>query len=197
MKKFGTPIGAGPGRANEKVGFDGVGTPFGDRSRPAARTGADAPDGPVDRFWRTPRPRPLGLGRVRAPMTCRDERCSSRARPAGRGAAVRVRAPAGAGAGGAEDADGAGAEHEPLTPVTGTLTCSEIDDSGVPGGKLTLKDSERPPSSVTVTTHCCAPAGVAVTTAPTPAVAASAAPATAASFVLVDRGFSERGCMTE
>jgi hypothetical protein len=28
MKKFGTPIGAGPGRANEKVGLDGVGTPL-------------------------------------------------------------------------------------------------------------------------------------------------------------------------
>ena len=27
MKKFGTPIGAGPGSANEKVGLDGVGTP--------------------------------------------------------------------------------------------------------------------------------------------------------------------------
>jgi hypothetical protein len=27
MKKFGTPIGAGPGSANENVGFDGVGTP--------------------------------------------------------------------------------------------------------------------------------------------------------------------------
>ena len=33
MKKFGTPIGAGPGNANEKVGFAAVGTPllvFGD-----------------------------------------------------------------------------------------------------------------------------------------------------------------------
>jgi hypothetical protein len=29
MKKFGTPIGAAPGSANEKVGFDGVGTPPG------------------------------------------------------------------------------------------------------------------------------------------------------------------------
>src|SRR5947209_19328978 len=29
MKKFGTPIGAGPGRAKEKDGFDGVGTPPG------------------------------------------------------------------------------------------------------------------------------------------------------------------------
>jgi len=28
MKKFGTPSGAGPGDANEKVGFAAVGTPF-------------------------------------------------------------------------------------------------------------------------------------------------------------------------
>jgi hypothetical protein len=28
MKKFGTPIGAGPGTENEKLGLDGVGTPF-------------------------------------------------------------------------------------------------------------------------------------------------------------------------
>jgi len=28
MKKFGTPIGAGPGSANENVGFDGVGAPL-------------------------------------------------------------------------------------------------------------------------------------------------------------------------
>jgi hypothetical protein len=27
MKKFGTPIGAGPGIASEKVGFDGAGEP--------------------------------------------------------------------------------------------------------------------------------------------------------------------------
>jgi hypothetical protein len=27
MKKFGTPIGAGPGRAKLNVGFEGVGTP--------------------------------------------------------------------------------------------------------------------------------------------------------------------------
>ena len=27
MKKFGTPNGAGPGNANENVGFAGVGTP--------------------------------------------------------------------------------------------------------------------------------------------------------------------------
>lgn len=27
MKKFGTPIGAGPGSEKEKVGFDAVGTP--------------------------------------------------------------------------------------------------------------------------------------------------------------------------
>src|SRR3954468_11250763 len=34
MKKFGTPTGAGPGRAKEKVGFDGVGAP------PRSRAGA-------------------------------------------------------------------------------------------------------------------------------------------------------------
>ena len=28
MKKLGTPIGAGPGSANENVGLDGVGTPL-------------------------------------------------------------------------------------------------------------------------------------------------------------------------
>jgi hypothetical protein len=32
MKKFGTPIGAAPGREKEKVGFDGVGTPPAPRS---------------------------------------------------------------------------------------------------------------------------------------------------------------------
>jgi hypothetical protein len=29
MKKFGTPIGAAPGSANENVGLAGVGTPLG------------------------------------------------------------------------------------------------------------------------------------------------------------------------
>jgi hypothetical protein len=28
MKKLGTPIGAGPGSAKEKLGFEGVGTPL-------------------------------------------------------------------------------------------------------------------------------------------------------------------------
>jgi hypothetical protein len=36
MKKFGTPIGAGPGSARENVGFDAVGTP------PVPRNGAGA-----------------------------------------------------------------------------------------------------------------------------------------------------------
>jgi hypothetical protein len=38
MKKFGTPNGAGPGSANENVGFDGVGTP----PEPAGGGGLDA-----------------------------------------------------------------------------------------------------------------------------------------------------------
>jgi hypothetical protein len=32
MKKFGTPIGAGPGVESEKVGFEGAGTPLPDGS---------------------------------------------------------------------------------------------------------------------------------------------------------------------
>src|SRR2546421_5211904 len=34
MKKFGTPIGAAPGNASEKVGLAGVGTPAGVRNAP-------------------------------------------------------------------------------------------------------------------------------------------------------------------
>jgi hypothetical protein len=34
MKKFGTPIGAGPGNEKLNVGFDGVGTPPPDRNAP-------------------------------------------------------------------------------------------------------------------------------------------------------------------
>ena len=39
MKKFGTPIAAGPGSENEKVGFDGEGTP----PEPRGAGGAGAP----------------------------------------------------------------------------------------------------------------------------------------------------------
>ena len=42
MKKFGTPIGAGPGVASEKLGFDGVGTPFGWK----VGAGVSSPSGP-------------------------------------------------------------------------------------------------------------------------------------------------------
>jgi hypothetical protein len=34
MKKFGTPIGAAPGNANENVGFDAFGTPPAPRNLP-------------------------------------------------------------------------------------------------------------------------------------------------------------------
>ena len=40
MKKFGTPIAAGPGTANENVGFAGEGTP------PASRNGGNGGGGP-------------------------------------------------------------------------------------------------------------------------------------------------------
>ncbi len=42
MKKFGTPIGAGPGVASEKLGFAGVGMPLGWK----AGAGVSSPRGP-------------------------------------------------------------------------------------------------------------------------------------------------------
>jgi hypothetical protein len=46
MKKFGTPIGAGPGSANENVGFAAVGTPLAERGFSGATFGLDCPGPP-------------------------------------------------------------------------------------------------------------------------------------------------------
>jgi hypothetical protein len=48
MKKFGTPIGLGPGSESENVGFDGLGTPL-----PEGRFEADC-FLPVRRWWALP-----------------------------------------------------------------------------------------------------------------------------------------------
>jgi hypothetical protein len=56
MKKFGTPIAAGPGTENENVGFAGEGTP------PASRNGGNGGGGaplPGWLLWPLPPPRPL------------------------------------------------------------------------------------------------------------------------------------------
>jgi hypothetical protein len=44
-------------------------------------------------------------------------------------------------------------EHDSATLSTGSVTGSEIDDSGVPAGTFTVKDTLPPPATVTVTTH--------------------------------------------
>jgi hypothetical protein len=49
-------------------------------------------------------------------------------------------------------------EHDSLTVATPALTGSAIDESGVPGGTLTVKDSFCPVTRVTVTTHVSAEA---------------------------------------
>ena len=41
-------------------------------------------------------------------------------------------------------------EHDSVTPATAPVTGSLIDDSGVPGGTLTVKFTFWPPTSVTV-----------------------------------------------
>jgi hypothetical protein len=53
--------------------------------------------------------------------------------------------------------------HDSVTAWTGPVTGNLIDDSGVPGGTLTVKFIFCPPTSVTVTTHVSAEAvGTAV-----------------------------------
>jgi hypothetical protein len=48
---------------------------------------------------------------------------------------------------------GAGGAHDSETDATGSFTGNDNDESGVPGGTLTVNDSWRPPRTVTVTTH--------------------------------------------
>jgi hypothetical protein len=65
-------------------------------------------------------------------------------------------------------------EQDSDTEATGSFTGSGIDDSGVPGGTLTVKVSVWPPATVTETTHvsaCAAGDGIA---ASPPVVAAMA-----------------------
>lgn len=49
-------------------------------------------------------------------------------------------------------------EQDSVTFTTGSFTGSEIEDSGVPGGTLTVNDIFCPPATVTVITHVSAEA---------------------------------------
>jgi hypothetical protein len=167
MKKFGTPIGAGPGNAEEKVGFEDVGTPPAPLRAPglvavlgaggvtglAAVAGSVPADGP-----------PFGsLGDGVAPFA--DEEGRSKVP----GLVVRARdgddvlvVAAGVAAELDVEAGGANGTHASDRLAIDSLTGNEIDDSGVPGGTLRVNVSFRPPKTVTVTAHCCADAGVTI-----------------------------------
>src|SRR5689334_20362022 len=74
MKKFGTPIAAGPGSAGVKVGFAGVGVPSARCSGPvgSAATGVAAAGSVagVSAFWRRVHPRPaVEADEVTTPMS--------------------------------------------------------------------------------------------------------------------------------
>jgi hypothetical protein len=197
MKKFGTPIGAGPGTENEKLGFDAVGTPF-------FAVGAGGFDevevvvevlGPVGPVW-PPLLGPVGpvwppvLGPVGPlvpplrlppePLGCEEEddepvvvleedEDDEPLDPVGPVGLVDV-------GGGAQDAD---------TLFTGPTPAGTICEAGVPGGTLTLNDSVCPVSSVTVTVHWSAEA-VGIAAIPRIATTEAAAKAAVFSFLLLN-----------
>src|SRR3954454_23069611 len=191
MKKFGTPIGAGPGRASEKVGLAGVGTPS------VASAGALA----------------LAL------RTVPEESCSTvLPAPSTSGRALRLALPdcfwgfcccwlwdwpwsAGCGASGVACAGCWSGWVWTWTCAGGVLGCEGavtswtltippltpgilIWSTGVPGGTSTVTVTFWPVASVTTSVRWSADAGI--TTAPTPTETAATARAPVRSLRLVD-----------
>jgi hypothetical protein len=66
--------------------------------------------------------------------------------------------------------------HDSETPTTGNDTGNDNDDNGVPGGTSTVKLSFAPPTTVTDTTHDCAPAGDGNTASPATTANTAATP---------------------
>src|SRR4051794_1037827 len=186
MKKFGTPIGAGPGVASEKVGLAGVGMP------PFLRSGRKTGRSPVrlapPRAWRPPwallpplAPRLFGPGRLWA----RDGFCRTFGpaddgffSPAGGLGVVLV--------GGVVCVCvrvgvccvwvGAAGGVASLTETIGTLTPGiRIWETGVPGAADTETTIVRPFARVTTSVRCCADAGITAEPRPAPTAAAAAA----------------------
>lgn len=157
MKKFGTPIGAGPGSANEKVGFAAVGTPgpvgpVGGLGECEVVVEVLVPVGPLEPllplgplgplepcFEAEPRflPVPLFGGGFVVVLVVED-------------GAVGPLEPLGTVTEGVVLEVGA---HEAVAFCTGPTPAGIICEAGVPGGTLTLKDSVWPVTSVTVTVH--------------------------------------------
>jgi hypothetical protein len=194
MKKFGTPIGAGPGNAKLKVGFEEVGTPPAPRIGPGFAGGGVLVVEPLPPDVE-PLPEPAGFFCCGGPPPVWEDGCCEVPGPRVRGGGcdeVPVPVPVvevggaevlvlgvdevgvdevGVGAGGGEEA------HDSEMDAIGRWTGSEIDDSGVPGGTFTVKLSFPPPTSVTVITHVSADAAGSAATADTastvPTVAAA------------------------
>jgi hypothetical protein len=140
MKKFGTPIGAGPGNAKLNVGFEAVGTP----PAPVGGAGLDGFFGLAGCFVAGVVDGPAFVCREDAGLCfCWEEGCCFLLVRWGRGALC----------------DGAVVEPVEVVPgvvlvaavvvgvdeqfsetaCTGPVTGSLIDDSGVPGGTFTVK----------------------------------------------------------
>jgi hypothetical protein len=161
MKKFGTPIAAGPGSENEKVGLAGVGAPplvvvavglleleevlvvlVEVLPPPGCEDGCSGEPGPVVCGARV-----VLVRVVEVEVLDREERELALELELELEVVV-------------EDevvVEGAAAQVS-LSEAIPTLTGSEIDDRGVPGGTLTVKVSFWPVMVVTVTTHVSASA---------------------------------------
>lgn len=204
MKKSGTPIAAGPGRENEKVGFDGEGTP----PAPRGGGGAGAPD--VAWLLALPLPPPvpdvptepeLELGFCECVLevgACVDwlpelvlvvvvgvldvlgVLGALGALVVGVGVDVGVLGGGVLVVGGALVVVGAGVQ---LTPTTVAPAGTEIADGAMPGGKSRFRVSWMPPRSVMLTVHGSAEAGWAPGNAATP-ITARAVTAPTTSFRL-------------
>src|SRR4051794_27613572 len=177
MKKFGTPIGAGPGVASEKVGLAGVGMP------PFLRSGRKTGRFPVrfapPRAWPPPwallpplPPRLFGPGRLWA----REGFCRTFGPaddgffpPAGGLGVVLVGGVVCVWVGVCCVWVGAGGGVASLTETIGTSTPGiRICETGVPGAAATETTIVRPLARVTTSVRCWADAGITATPRPAP-----------------------------
>src|SRR3954452_11749344 len=174
MKKFGTPIGAGPGRARLKVGSAAVGAPSGWRVLPLSTLAEPVASLTAPATWSLA-PSTLSLAlRLAWPVVFWADCCGELVDgAAGWGAAGFW---AGSCAGGAGSLLGPVSEGGGVAGACGTSETEAIGvvmpgiliwSIGVPGGTSTVTVSVWPVTSVTSSVRCSADAGM--TEAPTPA----------------------------
>jgi hypothetical protein len=159
MKKFGTPIGAGVGKANENVGFCGVGSPVEVRNGACslftvvAAGAAGATPFTTARPCTCPDTELLGVEGLGDPCVgARMGDCEVDG-PDAAGVLAALGAAAVTAGGG-----GIAGVHDSVSERIGSLTGNDRFDSGVPGGTSMVNGICTPPSSVTVTTYCSAEA---------------------------------------